>query len=104
MKQKLTRSEMQTLERNRFYLVYGNEDIGNITVKLFKANEYSLTDDENRMHKILMTREENFVENSRIELLMMEDLLSGFISQNPKSKTEMLVYIESIKNAIKQKE
>ena len=103
MKQKLTKSEMETSERNRFYRIYGSEDITAITIKLFKANEYTLTSDENMLHKILMTKEENFVENREIELIMMESLLSGFISQNPTSKAEMLVYLEYIKNAIRKK-
>jgi hypothetical protein len=100
MKQKLTKSEIETLERNRFYSNYGSEDIRAITIKLVKANQDTLTNDEKMMHEILMTKEENFVKNSEILLIMMESLLSGFISQNPTSKTEMLVYLQCIKNAI----
>lgn len=103
MKQKLTKSEIEAAERICFYRVYKNEDIGSIISKLFTTKESALTADENLMHKILMTRDENFVDNSRINLIMMESFLSGFISQNPTSKTELLVYLESIKNAIHKK-
>jgi len=103
MKHKLTKSEIETSERTRFYRIYKNENIGSIIKKLFTTNENALTDDENLMNKILMTRDENFVDYSRINLIMMESFLSGFISQNPTSKIELLVYFESIKNAIHKK-
>ncbi len=103
MKQKLTKSEIEASERTRFYRIYKNEDIGNIIKKLYTTSESALTDDENLMNKILMTRNENFINYSRINLIMMENFLSGFISQNPISKTELLVYLESIKNAILKK-
>ncbi|MCL9807167.1 hypothetical protein NAT51_16660 [Flavobacterium amniphilum] len=103
MKKKLTKSEIEASERTRFYRIYKNEDIRNIIKKLYTTSENELTDDENLMNKILMTRNENFINYSRINLIMMENFLNGFISQNPISKTELLVYLESIKNAILKK-
>lgn len=103
MTQKLTKSEIETQERNRFNNMYKNKSVAEITVKLFKTEDSKQTSDEILMHKILRTRDEDFIKYDRGTLYMMDALLSGFVAENPERRVDFSGFLESVEKALKEK-